>query len=645
MNEEFLNIIEQYKVNKDLIDKIRIYILNHLYMTDDITQYVTLFSDTAKLIGDDVGYALSRGMLFWVYHGRDIELAHKYNQESLALYHKINDYSNKIGYLSILNNEFIYNNYTGTLHESYKVMCEAMQIAEENKNINYYFVYSINGIYLLLDLGLYDKALEIINKLEANNLYLSDSDKAIMKTLHIKINWYMRNKDICLKVVKELKEYNEAKHVLDDYIINAYMIEVLLINNNEEEAAQYVNDLICQIKDKSTLSDGIDLGEAYLALGRYYLAINNTKDAFKYYKLIYPSYNNLLGTKLNALNEALGVFFSYDKTLYYEALEAKEKLLDEINQTLVVVTKQDKKIYDEFSDFRYKFLFQKMQQLTAFIKDINNLEDSNALEKLIKDNLSQILGASFVELEIADENFKYKGLNLKQIDDLKIFNLNELKENLKGSCDSLACIKINETNLDGYLYILIGLKAMDALEQKEILYMLSLVKEVLSPVLLQFERYNEAMSNYRHDQLTHVYNRYGLDYIIKEQFNHANMLYLLMIDIDNFKHINDTYGHEAGDEILVKIASTLSNCLGNKNVARIGGEEFIGLIPSNNKDIKDKLDDIMNNVRSIKFQKETISISIGVSKMLSPNDFKEAKLEADRKLYVAKNSGKNKYIL
>lgn len=484
MNEGFLNIIEQYKVNKDLIDKIRIYILNHLYMTDDITQYVTLFSDTAKLIGDDVGYALSRGMLFWVYHGRDIELAHKYNQESLALYHKINDYSNKIGYLSILNNEFIYNNYTGTLHESYKIMCEAMQIAEENKNINYYFVYSINGIYLLLDLGLYDKA-----------------------------------------------------------------------------------------------------------------------------------------------------------------LEAKEKLLDEINQTLVVVTKQDKKIYDEFSDFRYKFLFQKMQQLTAFIKDINNLEDSNALEKLIKDNLSQILGASFVELEIADENFKYKGLNLKQIDDLKIFNLNELKEDLKDSCDSLACIKINEINLNCYLYILIGLKAMDALEQKEILYMLSLVKEVLSPVLLQFERYNEAMSNYRHDQLTHVYNRYGLDYIIKEQFNHANMLYLLMIDIDNFKHINDTYGHEAGDDILIKVAGALNNCLGNKNVARIGGEEFIGLIPSNNKDIKDKLDDIMNNVRSIKIQNEIISISVGVSKMLSPNDFKEAKLEADRKLYVAKNSGKNKYIL
>lgn len=644
MNEEFLNLIEQYKTNKDLIDKIRIYILNHIYTTDNITDYITLFSDTAKLIGDDVGYAMSRGMFFWAYHGRDIELAHEYNQESLALYHKINDYSNKIGYLSILNNEFIYNNYTGTLHESYKIMCEAMQIAEENKNINYYFVYSINGIYLLLDLGLYDKALEILNKLEANNLYLSDSDKAIMKILNAKINWQLHNKDICLKAVKELKEYNSTRHILDDYIISAYMIEVLLVNDNLKEAALYVNDLLFQIKDKDTLSDGIDLVEAYLALGRYYLALNNIKEAFKYYKLIYPNYNNLLGTKLSALNEALSVFLSLDKSLYYEALESKEKLLDEINQTLVIVTKQDKKIYDEFSDFRYKFLFQKMQQLTAFIKDINNLEDTNDLDKLIKDNLGQILGASFVHIEIAGKNFKYKGLNFNQVDGLKIFNSDELKEDLKDNCDSLACIKINEINANVYLYILIGLKAMGALEQKEILYMLSLVKEVLSPVLLQLERYNEAVSNYRHDQLMQVYNRYGLDYIIKEQFNHTNLVYLLMIDIDNFKHINDTYGHEVGDDILVKVASVLSHCLGNKNVARIGGEEFIGFIPSYDKDIKEKLDTLLDSVRGIKLQKETISISVGISKMLSPNDFKEAKLEADKKLYVAKNSGKNKYV-
>lgn len=294
MDKEFLNLIEEYKTNFDLIDKIRIYILNHLYTLDDIADYISLFGDTAKQIGDKVGYALSRGMLFWKYHGNDIELAHKYNKESLELYHQIDDYANKTGYLSILNNEFIYNNYSGILHESYRIMSEAMRIAEDNQNINFYFVYSINGIYLLLDLGLYDKALEILNKLEANNVYLSDSDKAIMKILTAKINWELKNKALCLEAVNDLKAYNASKHVLDDYIVNAYMIEVLLVNENIAEAKKYVDELLALIK--LDISDSLDLVEAYLALARYYKAVGNLEEAFKYYKLIYPHYNNLLGT-------------------------------------------------------------------------------------------------------------------------------------------------------------------------------------------------------------------------------------------------------------------------------------------------------------------------------------------------------------
>ncbi|UKI50107.1 MAG: hypothetical protein L6U99_01170 [Clostridium sp.] len=66
----------------------------------------------------------------------------------------------QIGYLSILNNEFIIDNYTGKLYDSYMIMSEAMQLTKKiKKNINYYFVYSINCIYLLLDLGLTDKSL------------------------------------------------------------------------------------------------------------------------------------------------------------------------------------------------------------------------------------------------------------------------------------------------------------------------------------------------------------------------------------------------------------------------------------------------------------------------------------------------------
>lgn len=645
MDKEFLNLIEEYKTNFDLIDKIRIYILNHLYTLNDITDYISLFGNTAMKIGDKVGYALSKGMMFWAYHGSDIELAHKYNKESLELYHQIDDYTNKIGYLSILNNEFIYNNYSGILHESYRIMSEAMRIAEDNQNINYYFVYSINGIYLLLDLGLYDKALEILKKLEANNVYLSDSDKAIMKILFAKINWGLKNKELCLHAVLELNEYNQEKHIIDDYIVDAYMIEVLLVNENISESGKYALSLLDKINDKLNVTDSLDLVEAYLALARYYKAAGKSEEAFKYYKLIYPHYNNLLGTKLNALNECLGVFKIYDKKLYYEALEAKEGLLDEINKTLVIVTKQDKKIYDEFSDFRYKFLFQKMQELTDFIKDINNLENTKGIDKIIKVKLKEILGGSFVNLAIAKDAYTYKGLRIANTNDLRIFSSEELPQSLKKDCDSLACLKLNEINSAVYLYIFVGLPSMGNLEKKEIIYLLSIIKEVLSPVLLQLERYNEAVAKYRHDQLTKVYNRYGLDFIIKEQLNKNNMLYLLMIDIDNFKHINDTYGHDMGDEILVKIAQCLRECLGEQNVARIGGEEFIGLLPINEEKIKDKLDMLLNKVRVIKLNDEAVSISIGVANLDSIDKLDLAKKEADKKLYLAKNTGKDKYIL
>ena len=643
MDKEFLDLIEEYKSNKDLIDKLRFYILNHIYTAEDITDYIDLFSKAALEADDKVGYALSKGMYFWAYYEHDIELAHKYNLESLKLYHQIEGYSNKIGYLSILNNEFIYNNYSGILHKSYKIMSEAMQIAEENKNINYYFVYSINGIYLLLDLDLYDKAFEILKKLETNNVYLSDSDKAIMKILTAKINWELKNKALCLEAVNDLKAYNSSKHVLDDYIVNAYMIEVLLVNENIAEAKKYVDELLALIK--LDISDSLDLVEAYLALARYYKAVGNSEEAFKYYKLIYPHYNNLLGTKLNALNECLDVFKLYDKKLYYEALEAKEILLDEINQTLVIVTKQDRKIYDEFSDFRYKFLFQKMEQLTEFISDINNLENNNRIDELIRKRISEILGASFVDLVVAKDDYDYKGLDLSELKDLKIYSLSELTPALKDKCDSLACIKMNDINLDVYLYLFIGLPTMGNLEKKENSYMISLIKEVLTSVLIQLERYNKAASNYIHDQLTQVYNRYGLDKIIQEQFKQANMLYLLMIDIDNFKHINDSCGHDVGDDILVKVASVLSDCLGNKNVARIGGEEFIGLVALSDNAISLKLDELLAKIRKIKIRNEAVTVSVGASKLLAPSNFKDAKLEADKKLYIAKNEGKDKYIL
>ncbi len=160
MEETFLDLIDEYKSNFEINDKIRLYILNNIYTTDNIIDYIDLFSKTAFEINDEVGYAFSKAMYFWVYHGSDIDLAHKYNLEAKELFKKIDNYQYKPGYLSVLNNELIYNNYRGNFLNSYNTMSEGMKIAEETQNINYYLVFTVNGIYLLLDLGLFDKACE-----------------------------------------------------------------------------------------------------------------------------------------------------------------------------------------------------------------------------------------------------------------------------------------------------------------------------------------------------------------------------------------------------------------------------------------------------------------------------------------------------
>lgn len=644
MEKEFLDLIDSYRNDNNLNDSIRIYILSHLYIETDIILYIDYFSKTANEIDDKVGYALSKAMYFWVYHSNDMELAHKYNEEALKLYHQIDNYENKNGYLSVLNNEIIYNNYLGILHKSYELLNEGMRIAEQINNINYYFNFSANCFYLLLDTGLFDKAYEILNKLESNDVTLIPSNIAIMKTLKIKAFYSLNKYEECVKEAIDLYKYNENEHILDMYLINSFLIESY-IKYDVSKAKIYVEELLKEISSNECIKDNIDINEAYLALARYYKTIGDSEESFKWYKEVYFRYKNLLGWKLNALNESINSFKDCDSDLYLKALITKDKYLEEINKTLVLISNQEKIMYDNFADFRYKYLYEKIEKLTNFVKEINNLDTPEKLENHIKSSLFDILNAEFIEVFIDKKDFKYHGLNLSSVDGYYIYEDEELPLDLKKECFSLTCIKVHDTKLDSYLYIIIGLPRMDNIEKKEVSYLISLIKEVLTPVLLQIERYNKAIDNYSHDQLTLLYNRYGLEHMIQDNLNKCSSLYLLMIDIDDFKKINDAYGHDIGDYVLIKVSETLATNLGKNNVARIGGEEFIGLVDSNISSINKFLDKLMDDINKIKVENKKVTISLGVSLFISLDDFKNAKNEADKKLYQAKQSGKNKYVI
>lgn len=123
---------------------------------------------------------------------------------------------------------------------------------------------------------------------------------------------------------------------------------------------------------------------------------------------------------------------------------------------------------------------------------------------------------------------------------------------------------------------------------------------------------------------------------------------LFILDIDDFKNINDTYGHMVGDDVLVKISKVFKKCVKSSGcVARLGGDEFAILYKyKEEKDIMAMADKIVSKIEKEKVdRKVTATISVGITTSNGKNNFEEMYQKADEALYESKNNGKNRYTI
>ena len=153
------------------------------------------------------------------------------------------------------------------------------------------------------------------------------------------------------------------------------------------------------------------------------------------------------------------------------------------------------------------------------------------------------------------------------------------------------------------------------------------------------------------DSLTGLYNRRVLEEMlfIEESKRIPSSLAILLIDVDNFKSVNDTFGHPAGDHVLSVLGKLLLDNSRKENiVARYGGEEFAVLLTNTGLDVALKIAERLRNKISeqdfvFSGEKVRVTASIGVSHNDGKRIFSESLLaRADQALYQAKRSGKNK---
>ncbi len=155
-----------------------------------------------------------------------------------------------------------------------------------------------------------------------------------------------------------------------------------------------------------------------------------------------------------------------------------------------------------------------------------------------------------------------------------------------------------------------------------------------------------------HDRLTNIYNRGKFDSLLEyelEQFSRYNKIFsLAMLDLDHFKNVNDTFGHQVGDDVLIRFVQIVKTLVRDSDVfARWGGEEFVLLLPHTNKgEAKIVIEKIRKTIDEYIFETVgNVTFSAGVSESIKNDTLSSFVKRIDDALYEAKDSGRNKIVI
>ena len=187
-------------------------------------------------------------------------------------------------------------------------------------------------------------------------------------------------------------------------------------------------------------------------------------------------------------------------------------------------------------------------------------------------------------------------------------------------------------------------------------YMLTVRKELIHPKVVELNLFEETNHYCKCDSLTGLYNRAYFDEALKSEASRCKRYQtefsLVFFDLDHFKKINDSFGHQAGDVVLKSVAQLIQSEKRNEDIAfRFGGEEIILMLPGTPKysalilaeRIRHKIE-YMN--LSFEGNKIEVTVTGGVATFPLDTDIETEMVEcADRALYRAKSNGRNQIVL
>lgn len=237
----------------------------------------------------------------------------------------------------------------------------------------------------------------------------------------------------------------------------------------------------------------------------------------------------------------------------------------------------------------------------------------------------------------------FSGIIIKPIYEL-------VKESLKIKRRRYESIKKVESSILEVSYLS---SAFEDMSESIYKYQNSLEEQVKERTKELIEKNQELLKLSITDKLTEIYNRAKLDKTLQEEFNRSKRykteFSVILIDIDFFKKVNDTFGHQIGDDVLKESAQVLKDSIRLTDVlGRWGGEEFLIISPQTNLEGAVKIAEHINNaIKLYKFKTypNKVTMSIGVASYFEDmSKIEEIVLNADKSLYKAKENGRDRVV-
>ncbi|WMJ79828.1 sensor domain-containing diguanylate cyclase [Clostridium sp. MB40-C1] len=319
-----------------------------------------------------------------------------------------------------------------------------------------------------------------------------------------------------------------------------------------------------------------------------------------------------------SLGNQIGKVKSKDD-LYNVMLSAAVSLIKAADKGSILILEEDERFYFKaIKGFGNKLKEVSLSREECYLCKYNNFKNTTIIKN----------PAQFDEKYLNDENKdkmnKFKALNIKYTLSAPIYIENEL---------------IGLINVDS--------SYEDRAFTKDDLQLMNYIKNEMQIVLKNFIIQDELRYLVNHDDLTGIYNRRIFKDIINEElvnvkYNKLNLIFVL-IDIDKFKFINDTYGHIMGDKVLQEFTKTLRDNIGkNSMCARISGDEFAIFFKNCSKE---KVIQLLDNINQMLFSKTInninnlrVSFSYGICEVFSDNilSYDEVFSISDKNMYKNK---------